>query len=232
MHSCARLERGQNQFRRGREIVTGVPASIFRPDFRARGGVDRAYASKGGFWIVVLAIAVAGTLLLVAAAAWLSGVPGELAGGFGTALVVAALLAATWTATSSVRCCRMLGSSCSFTCCPIRYERSWTGFQAGTGLRLLRAATYFGGQPTCQTCCEARLRVADERGFRGSPAAWRVDPEVMPPLRLPLRHFPIGGPLAAAIGGVEDRYGALLLDHRQKRIAVNRRWRALDRGSG
>jgi hypothetical protein len=50
---------------------------------------------KLGFWAVVAAIGVAGALLLVSAAEWLSGVPRELASGFGTALVVAALLAGT-----------------------------------------------------------------------------------------------------------------------------------------
>jgi hypothetical protein len=75
--------------------LLGAPATIFWRDFALTDEAVEQMPRKGGFWTAVVAIMAAGALLLVAAAEWLSGVPRELADGFGTALVVAAVLAGT-----------------------------------------------------------------------------------------------------------------------------------------
>jgi hypothetical protein len=75
--------------------LQGASPTIFWRDFALTDEAVEQMPRKGGFWIAVMAIGAAGAFLLVAAAEWLSGVSRELADGFGTALVVAAVLAGT-----------------------------------------------------------------------------------------------------------------------------------------
>jgi hypothetical protein len=75
--------------------LEGVPATIFWRDFALTDSSVATVPRRGGFWFAVVVIGAAGAVLLVSATEWLHGGLRGLASGFGTALIVAALLAAT-----------------------------------------------------------------------------------------------------------------------------------------